>query len=540
MTTAVLVALVTAVLAESSCLASATIWIKADSAWSVTGKDDLQRLKRLASGVGYEFEPNADTGAALMRIGIKTIRCINVDPLPGTFDTQGKFTAGELPFLNHHLDMCRAVGAKPHIIIATGIHPDLQVKEKDVKGKDESVMGMIHSTIFGPTDWVKFQNYCEAYFEHVLITKKFPDAEFEVANEPDIGGATYPFPPKPSMGSRALYEAYFNLYKNVAIAAESFEKKHPGMKIRLGGPAIAWAFTFKYGDFNWAERFLRDCSEQKIKLDFIGIHYYGNISSLDGEYPTNFPSFTQMLTVTKAARDKYCSGVPIWFTEWGPSYTVDNSIPSSVNANHVGAAWSAAFLNVMLQCGVDGALYLVTTDLRQQIDGKWENVWGWPSMFVNPTVFGKAYPKAPFHLFEMISKLEGHRIEASRGKETVNCFASADKDKKKITLLIWNYGAEIPEKGAWVEKAVEQKTRVCVRDAAHFFQSKKVKVERWLVSESASDAYQVVSKGGKLTDDNTALKQVGSSRVKITDGKLECDFALPPSSVSLVVLTAEK
>ena len=74
MTTAVLAVLVTVVLAESSCLASAAIWIKADSAWSVTGKDDLQKLKRLASGVGYEFEPNADTGAALKRVGSSSVK----------------------------------------------------------------------------------------------------------------------------------------------------------------------------------------------------------------------------------------------------------------------------------------------------------------------------------------------------------------------------------------------------------------------------------------------------------------------------------
>ena len=90
---------------------------------------------------------------------------------------------------------------------------------------------------------------------------------------------------------------------------------------------------------------LRDCGQQKIKLDFIGLHYYGNISSLDGQYPANFPSFIVMLADTRRARDRYCPGTPICMTEWGPSYHTDNSPTARVNANHIGAAWSPAFLN---------------------------------------------------------------------------------------------------------------------------------------------------------------------------------------------------
>jgi len=103
-----------------------------------------------------------------------------------------------------------------------------------------------------------------------------------------------------------------------------------------------------------------------------------------------------MLKATVAARDRYCPGVPIQITEWGASYRTDNSPESAVNANNVGAAWSAAFLNLMLRCRVDDALYLVTTDLRHQDqDGKWETVWGWPSLFTNPNACGHASPKPP-------------------------------------------------------------------------------------------------------------------------------------------------
>ncbi len=515
------------------------ILLKPAAPWSVTGKDDVRQLKHLASGVGREFEPNADTHASLAKIGIKTIRCINVDPLPGSFNKDGKFVIGNPTSLLAHLSTCREIGANPHIIIASSMHPELRVTEENVPPELQGILGNEAKLyIYGPNDDTKFQEYCKAYFEYVIITQNFPDAVFEVANEPDIGHSVHPLPPKPAMGSRMAYEGYLSLYKNVARAALQFEADHPGTRVTLGGPAIAWAFTFKFGDFNWAERFLRDCGEQKIKLDFMGIHYYGNISSLDGAYPATYPSFAEMLRTTKNARDQHVPGLPVWITEWGPSYQTSNDTNSStlVNANHIGAAWSAAFLNTMLESGVDGALYLVTTDLRRQAeDGKWENVWGWPSLFVNPVVFGKPYPKATYHVFDMISRLAGKRVEATGGNETVNCFASADKEKKIVTVMVWNYGSRIPEVAPPEDNATREAVILRVQDAEAFFGTQVLHMRRWLVSESVSNAFHLFQKEGGI-DARAELQLVEEGALSVIDGKVDIGFAAPASSVSFIEL----
>jgi hypothetical protein len=325
--------------------------VRLSEPFSVTGGDDIAKLKHLASGVGWEFSPTPATTAGLRRIGIKTIRCINVD-LPGHFAKDGQYVIEEPNYLLGHLATCREVKARPHVVIGQTVPAALRLSEQDLSPSERGLMGSQASkATFGPTDWGRFRGYCKAYFQYVLVTKGFADAEFEVGNEPDIGGTIARRPPKPANGSAALYQAYFEWYRNVAQAAVEFEREHPSYKVRLGGPALAWAFTFKYGDFNWATRFLRDCGQQKIKLDFIGLHYYGNISSLDGQYPANFPSFVAMLANTQRARDRYCPGTPLCMTEWGPSYHTDNSPTARVNANHIGAAWSAAFLNAMLAHG---------------------------------------------------------------------------------------------------------------------------------------------------------------------------------------------
>jgi hypothetical protein len=513
-----------------------TIQIK-PAAWSATGGDDMARLRQLANGVGWEFEPNAQTTAGLKQIGIKRIRCINVDPLQGVFDAQGRFVvdAKANGGLVAHLATCRAIGAQPHVIIATGLHPDLVLKAADLKSKDPSLLGLVHQATFGPTDWGKFRSYCQAYFEYVMITQGFAGACFEVANEPDAGGGIIEQPPKAGPGSRRAFEAYFKLYRNVAQTAAEFEKAHPGTKVTLGGPATTWAFTFRFGDFNWQEAFLREVRNQKVKLDFIGLHFYGNLTPLTGEGGT-YPSFADMTRITRGWRDSYTPGVPIWLTEWGATYHTSLEPQSLHNANHVGAAWTAAFLNQMLIEGIDRSIYLVTTDLRQESQGKWQDVWGWPALFTNPTVHG-THPKAPYHVFTMLSRMAPQRVEAMSPGGTVGCLASRDAATGRLTVLLWNFGYRIDEFGPGAELAKTETVMLRVVEDERLLRG-RVRVSRTLVSQTVSNAYDLFAKGQPI-DQRAELQVVDQGVLRPVDNALYYGFALPPSSVSLVELTPE-
>jgi hypothetical protein len=206
----------------------------------------------------------------------------------------------------------------------------------------------------------------------------------------------------------------------------------------------------------------------------------------------------------------------------------------------VGAAFIMTFLNKMLECGIDRALYLVTTDGNEQgKDGKSKDVWGWPSLFVNPKVFGKAYPKAPFHVFEMISRLEGSRVEATRGEDGINCIASADPKKKRITLIIWNYNSIMSEQGVPVELTSQISQIVRIREATAFFGSRAVHMKRWLVSETLSNAYDLFVKEGKV-DGRSELQQVDEGQFAILNDQCDFGFSMPPSSVAFVTLEAQE
>lgn len=528
--------------AVASAQQSRLIHVKPTSPADPATGDDIAQLKELAAGVGWEFAPNAETTEGLARIGIRRVRCINVEPLPGHFDGEGVFQVdtAKRTRLDAHLDTCRAIGAQPHVIIATNMPKELLLTEEEVASQSEGIMGQQKRSrhAYGPKDGGKYRSYIKATIRHVMLTRGFRDAAFEVANEPDIGGAMVSRPPRPAMGSRRLYEEYFeHLYRNCAMAARELEQEHPGLRVTLGGPALAWAFTFAFGDFNWTERFLRDVGREKLKCNFLGIHFYGNIGPLDGSAKTGaYPPFMEMMRMTREWRDEHMPGLPIHITEWGASYHTNLSEKSLHNGSHVGAAFAAAFLNKMLAAGVDKALYLVTTDLSQQQEGKWVSVWGWPSLFTNPGAVG-VHPKAPYHVFRMVSRLASQRVEVSDPGGTMGCIASAGSGPR-LTVMLWNHSHTLPESAAGVETGEDTLVVIRVADAVRFFGGREVRVARHLVSETVSNALHLFQQGEPI-DDRADLQQVDSGTLSCTDGVLEVRFVQPPSSVSFVELRPE-
>ena len=531
--------------------AAEVILIKATTPMSVTGGNDIQRLQRLASGVNWDFDPDAATNAGLKRIGIKVIHLGNVD-IAGQFTPQGQFvigpsgqhfkpwqlqryavTQGQQDRLRAGLAACRAVGANPFVLIAQDIPPQLCLPLRHIPLSQRSHVGA-----FGPINWRWYRHYCQALFKYVMIDHGFTRAEFNVGGEPDGDGVCfYPQPPMPGPGSRLRYEAYFKEYEEVARAASVFEQKHPHLHLGLGGPYIT-VFTFAYGPFNWAVRFLRDCGRQKLQLNFLTWDFYGNQASLAGQYKANYPAFTKMWHTVQLARNRYDPSVPIMCPEWGANYLVGD--PRAIcNGDNLGAAWAAAFLDTMLQCGAtQPAMLLTTTDPSQTTkQGQRDDVWSWPSLFTSPAAFGRPYPKALYNVLAMIHRLVGTRVEALAGR-TVPCIASADKASKRLTVLLWNYHARMPESAAPIDYSSRQSVVLRIRDARAFFGGTHVRFKRWLVSRTVSNAYYLW-KHGKLNAHNAALQQVDSGEFQIVQGRVDIGFAMPPSSVSLVEVDAQ-
>lgn len=317
--------------------------------------------------------------------------------------------------------------------------------------------------------------------------------------------------------------------------------------MKIGGPALSWAYTFRFGEVKkWCREFMKDCSEQKVKLDYLGVYYYGNISSLHGEYASGYPSFVEMIQETREARDRYCPGLPISMSEWGASYHTDNEPRSMVNADNVGAAWSADFLNTMLENGIEDALYLVTTDRQNpeanSIDGDnfyAKNGWGWPSMFVNPIVFRAVWPKASSHVFGMIHKMAGTRITLEGSVNSVRGIASIDPAGKRVTLMVWNYNCEIPEAREAINLGKDVELRVALDGAKAFFGAQaRVKARSWMVSSDLSNAWGEFQKN-KMVTEASELQAIQATETK-PPAVPGISVPLPSSSVLFVEWTVGK
>jgi hypothetical protein len=137
----------------------------------------------------------------------------------------------------------------------------------------------------------------------------------------------------------------------------------------------------------------------------------------------------------------------------------------------------------------------------------------------------------------MISRLEGGRVEATRGNRGSTCFASADPGKRRLTILLWNYNSRIPETGVAVEQALPEGVMLRVREAEAFFGGRSVRAQRWLVSETNSNAYGLFQKEG-VVDARAELQQVGDGTSAITDGQLDIGFSMPTSSVAFIQVDA--
>ena len=176
-------------------------------------KEDLHRFQHLGSGIGWDFNPDSATTAELKQLGVTALRLINIGE-DGRFAPSGEFLLMPSHRLDAGLDTAQALGAEPHIVFALGLPAEMSQKTEN---------GMP-----APSDWGKYESYCEALFRYVLVTRGFSHASFEVGNEPDIGGTPVQALSKPPFGSAALYQGYLELYRHTAEAAVRFEQREKG------------------------------------------------------------------------------------------------------------------------------------------------------------------------------------------------------------------------------------------------------------------------------------------------------------------------
>jgi hypothetical protein len=139
----------------------------------------------------------------------------------------------------------------------------------------------------------------------------------------------------------------------------------------------------------------------------------------------------------------------------------------------------------------------------------------------------------------MISRLEGSRVKDSGGQRTVNCIAAADRDRKRMTILVWNYGLQLPESGTPIEMGRDEPLVLRISDSGAFFGNNSLRMRRWMVASAVSDAHARFAKGQSLDAQTSALQEIDRRSISVNDDQLKVDFTLPATSVSLVEIGVE-
>jgi len=236
---------------------------------------------------------------------------------------------------------------------------------------------------------------------------------FEVWNEPNL-----------DIFWTGTKEEYFRLYQSAALAIKKVDSE-----LKVGGPATAIDA--------WIPDFKEFCSRNGVPLDFISTHHY----------PTDLafglsPNIEEQMArakrgglkerAKKAIDEAY--PLPVYYTEW-------NNSPSPRDHYH-DIPYNAAFIvktiidNMELPLGCYS--FWTFSDIFEECGLSSVPFHGGFGLL---NIHG--IPKPSYRAFQLLSRLDGNRIEviADEKSLTVDCIACYDKES--ITILVSNHNVPL-------------------------------------------------------------------------------------------------
>ena len=147
-------------------------------------------------------------------------------------------------------------------LLANGVRPfvELSFMPKKLASNPQALHAFWYKqNVSPPKDYTKWDSLMTQFAKHLIDRYGIDEVSqwyFEVWNEPNIDfWAGEPHQP-----------TYFELYDHTARALKAVSPR-----IRVGGPSTAQAA--------WADDFIRHCAENKVPVDFVSSHVYGNDKS---------------------------------------------------------------------------------------------------------------------------------------------------------------------------------------------------------------------------------------------------------------------
>ncbi len=296
-------------------------------------------------------------------------------------------------------------------LLANGIRPfvELSFMPKQLTSNPNAIQAFWYRpNVAPPKDYAKWDAMIRAFARHLI--NRYGEDEvakwyFEVWNEPNID--FWAGVPK--------QQTYFILYDHTARALKSVSPR-----IRVGGPATAQAA--------WVDQFIKHVTSDKVPVDFVSTHVYGNDSAKD-VFGTNenIPRTQMVCRAVKKVHDQIAASaqpkLPLIWSEFNASYKNEEDVTD------------AAFMGPWL------------AHMISRCDGMTEmmSYWTFSDVFEEQGVVKKPFyggfgllaeggvPKPAFNAFALLHRLGEKRLDVSSDSALVT-----KRSDGSLAIAVWN------------------------------------------------------------------------------------------------------
>ena len=259
-----------------------------------------------------------------------------------------------------------------------------------------------------PKSWDRWGDLISHFAKHLVDRYGIDEVSqwyFEVWNEPNLD--FWAGDPKEA--------TYYELYDVTARALKAISPR-----LRVGGPATAQAA--------WVDRFIRHCAENRVPIDFVSTHVYGNDSAKD-VFGTdeNIPRTRMVCRAVSKVHSQITQsalpGLPLIWSEFNASYKNEPDVTDSVFMG----PWLA---DTIRQCDglVDSMSYWTLSDVFEEQGVVKEPFYGGFGLIAEDNL-----PKPSFNAFKLLHSLGTERLET----DSSSALVTKRKDGT-VVVAIWN------------------------------------------------------------------------------------------------------
>jgi xylan 1,4-beta-xylosidase len=300
-------------------------------------------------------------------------------------------------------------------LLENGVRPfvELSFMPKKLAAEQIEQSFWYRPNVSPPKDWDKWSDMVSHFAQHLVDRYGIEEVSqwyFEVWNEPNLD----------FWAGKPAEETYYHLYDITSLALKSVSPR-----LRVGGPATAQAA--------WVDRFVRHDVENKIPVDFVSTHVYGNDSAKD-VFGTeeDVPRTRMVCRAAQKVHDQVAASLrpdlPIVWSEYNASYKNEPAVTDSIFMG----PWLA---DTIRQC--DGLMqvmaYWTFSDVFEEQGVVKQPFYGGYGLLAEDGL-----PKPSFNAFKLLHRLGDIRLLADTD-------SAMDTRRPDGTLVIAAWNLFLPE-----------------------------------------------------------------------------------------------